>query len=188
MKRIFQWLCSGILVLASISACAQANPQVQIKTNMGDFTIELYPNKAPITVGNFLSYVKKGFYKDTIFHRVIDGFMVQGGGFTADLQQKPTDGPIQLEARNGLKNDTGMVAMARTNDPNSATAQFFVNVVDNDNLNAPNPDGYGYTVFGKVINGMAVVNKIKEVPTMRLGEFSGVPATPVVIESATQLQ
>ena len=181
------------VTLAAILVCTAAlaaDPQVELKTNMGTFTLELYPDKAPKTVENFLQYVKEGHFKGTVFHRVINGFMVQGGGFTADLTQKKTRPPIQNEANNGLRNDVGTIAMARTSDPHSATAQFFINHKNNDFLNhtAPTPQGWGYTVFGKVIKGMDVVNKIAALETGPNGPFgSDVPRKPVVIEDATIL-
>ena len=178
----------GLLALLSGHAFAQALPQVKLSTNQGDIVLELDPGKAPKTVANFLGYVKDKHYDGTVFHRVIDGFMIQGGGFAADMQQKPTRAPIELEARNGLKNDRGTIAMARTGNPNSATSQFFINVVNNDMLNAPNPDGFGYAVFGKVISGMEVVDKIRAVPTGNKGMFQNVPLAPVSIISATQLK
>lgn len=162
-----------------------AHPQVEIKTNMGKVVLELYPHKAPKTVDNFLRYVKEGHYTGTVFHRVIPGFMIQGGGFDKTFKQKPTRPPVENEAANGLKNDTGTVAMARTSDPHSATAQFYINVADNISLNhtAPTARGYGYTVFGKVIQGMDVVNKIAAVPTGAGGPFpTDVPKEAVVIE------
>ena len=143
------------------------------------------PDKAPKTVENFLQYVKDKHYDGTVFHRVIDGFMIQGGGFTADMQQKPTRAPIPLEASNGLKNDKYTIAMARTGDPNSATSQFFINVKDNAMLNAPNPDGYGYTVFGKVVAGTDVVDKIRAVRTGNKGGMQDVPLETITIQSAT---
>src|SRR5674476_704386 len=165
---------------------AQEVPRVKFATTAGDFVLELYPDKAPKTVENFLHYVKDKHYDGTIFHRVINNFMIQGGGFDTSFNQKPTRAPIPLEANNGLKNDLGTVAMARTSNPNSATAQFFINVKDNVRLNAPEPDGYGYTVFGKVINGMDVVERIKVTPTGAAGSFpSDVPKTPILINSAT---
>ena len=167
-------------LLASSLAWADTAPQVKFQTSLGDFTLELYPEKAPKTVENFLQYVKDKHYNGTIFHRVIGNFMVQGGGFTPDMNQKPTREPIPLEAKNGLKNDRGTIAMARTGNPNSATAQFFVNVVDNNGLNAPAPDGYGYAVFGKVIAGMDTIDKIRAVPTGR----QDVPTAPILINSA----
>ena len=183
-----------MLALSAIEdAPAAANPQVTVKTSMGEIVLELYPDKAPKTVENFLQYARDGFYNGTIFHRVIDGFMIQGGGFTPDFYkpgtpqfgQKPTRAPIPLESRNGLKNDTGWVAMARTGDPNSATAQFFINVNDNASLNHPSPDGHGYAVFGKVIRGMETVNAIRAVRTTRNGPFGDVPENPVRIESVS---
>ena len=182
----------GALVLALHAvpegASAADNPQVRVTTSMGEFVIELYPEKAPKTVENFLQYVDDGFYAGTLFHRVIGSFMIQGGGFDAGLYQgamrpKQTRAPIALESKNGLKNDRGWVAMARTGDPNSATAQFFVNVVDNASLNHPQPDGHGYAVFGKVVHGMEVVDAIRAVPTTSVGAYRDVPASPVVIES-----
>ena len=168
------------------SALAQAAPRVKLATTAGDFVVEVYPEKAPKTVENFLQYVKDKHYDGTIFHRVIANFMVQGGGFDAKFNQKPTRPPIPLEANNGLKNDLGTIAMARTSNPNSATAQFFINVKDNPNLNAPAPDGYGYAVFGKVVSGADVIQKIKSSPTGAAGPFpSDVPKTTILINSAT---
>jgi peptidyl-prolyl cis-trans isomerase A (cyclophilin A) len=162
-----------------------AAPKVRLSTSMGDIVLELAADKAPKSVDNFLQYVRDKHYDGTVFHRVMDGFMIQGGGFTADMQQKATRAPIPLEAGNGLKNDRGTVAMARTPNPNSATAQFFINVVNNAALNAPSPDGYGYAVFGKVIAGMDVVDKIRSVPTGNQGMNQNVPKTPVTILKAT---
>jgi peptidyl-prolyl cis-trans isomerase A (cyclophilin A) len=183
IKRISRRLAIGFTsaLLISSAALAEASTQVKFQTSLGDFTVEVYPDKAPKTVENFLQYVKDKFYNGTIFHRVIGNFMVQGGGFTPDMNQKATREPIVLEAKNGLKNDRGTIAMARTSNPNSATAQFFVNVVDNNGLNAPAPDGNGYAVFGKVIAGMDTIDKIRAVPTGR----QDVPATPILINSAT---
>lgn len=174
-------------LLGTSPALAQtvAAPQVKLATSMGDIVLQLDAAKAPRTVENFLSYVRDKHYDGTIFHRVIDGFMIQGGGFTPDMQQKPTKAPIQNEAANGLKNDRYTIAMARTADPNSATAQFFINVKDNAMLNAPSPDGHGYAVFGKVVSGIEVVDKIKAVATGNRGPYQNVPATPVIIQSAT---
>lgn len=186
-----QWgtlVISALLSLTVLPASAQAQaiaPKVKLSTSMGDVVIELYPDKAPKTVENFLQYVRDKHYDGTVFHRVIGNFMIQGGGFTADMQQKPTRGPVPLEASNGLKNDRGTIAMARTANPNSATAQFFVNVVDNAGLNAPAPDGYGYTVFGKVIQGMDTVDKIRSVPVGNQGGHQNVPRTPITITQAT---
>jgi peptidyl-prolyl cis-trans isomerase A (cyclophilin A) len=174
------------VAMAPLNALAQtASPKVRVTTSMGDIVLELYPDKAPKTVDNFLQYVRDKHYNDTVFHRVMDGFMVQGGGFTVDFEQKATRAPIPLEAQNGVKNDRGTIAMARTANPNSATAQFFINVVDNAMLNAPNPDGYGYTVFGKVIQGMDVVDKIKTMPVGNKGPHQNVPKTPITILKAT---
>jgi len=172
---------------------AAANPQVLIKTSMGEIVVELYPDKAPKSVENFLQYVRDGHYNGTIFHRVIGNFMIQGGGFTPDFYkpgtpdfgQKKTRAPIPLESKNGLRNDTGWIAMARTSQPDSATAQFFINTVDNANLNHPQPDGHGYAVFGKVIKGMEAVNAIRAVKTGRMGPFGDVPAEPVTIDSVS---
>jgi cyclophilin family peptidyl-prolyl cis-trans isomerase len=161
---------------------APGNPKVVLQTSMGKIVIELNPEKAPITVANFLQYVDSGFFDGTIFHRVIPNFMIQGGGFTSDMKQKATQAPIQNEASNGLKNDRGTLAMARTNNPNSATAQFFINVKDNAFLNYPSNGGYA--VFGKVIEGMDVADKIVNVPTTSSGPMADIPKTPVVIESA----
>ena len=164
------------------SVQAQTAPKVKLTTSMGDIVVQLDPAKAPKTVENFLAYVNSKHYDGTIFHRVIGTFMIQGGGFTIDMKQKPTNPPIPLEAKNGLKNDMYTVAMARTSNPNSATAQFFINVKNNDSLNAANsPDGYGYAVFGKVVSGTEVVDKIKAVPTTG----ADMPTTPVTITSAT---
>jgi peptidyl-prolyl cis-trans isomerase A (cyclophilin A)/peptidyl-prolyl cis-trans isomerase B (cyclophilin B) len=182
-----------ILSVAAVpSGALAADPQVDVKTNVGTIRIELYPAKAPKTVENFLQYVKDGHYNGTIFHRVIDGFMIQGGGFEASYKQKPTRSPVQNEAQTsvkaGLKNEPGTLAMARTQDPNSATAQFFINVGDNAFLNwgDPRSDGNGYAVFGKVVSGMDVVTKIAKTPTGSGGPFrTDVPKQPVIIESMT---
>jgi cyclophilin family peptidyl-prolyl cis-trans isomerase len=177
----------ALAALLVATAAFAADPQVEIKTNMGTITLELYANKAPKTVENFLQYVKDGHFKGTIFHRVINGFMIQGGGFTTDFVQKKTRPPVQNEANNGLKNDVGTIAMARTSDPQSATAQFFINHKNNDFLNytGPTPQGWGYTVFGKVIKGVDVVNKIAALETGPTGPFqSDVPRKPVIIEDA----
>ncbi|HCB09164.1 MAG TPA: peptidylprolyl isomerase [Alteromonas sp.] len=159
---------------------------VTFKTNHGDITLELYADKAPKTVENFLSYVQDGFYDNTIFHRVIDGFMIQGGGMTPDMEQKETKAPIENEANNGVANEAGTIAMARTNDPHSATAQFFINVKDNDFLNfsSESMNGWGYCAFGKVTEGMDVVEKIKNVKTGNYGYHQDVPVEAVIIEKA----
>lgn len=163
---------------------------VLLHTTLGDIKLELYPDKAPATVANFVSYVNAGHYDGTIFHRVIGNFMIQGGGFDKDMQQKPTQAPIKNEANNGLKNDLGTIAMARTQDPHSASAQFFINVTNNDFLNykSETTQGWGYAVFGKVVEGMDVVNKIKAVPTTRVSGYQDVPREPVLIESAKVLE
>jgi len=182
-RRALLAVCLGLLVQPVM---AQQSPaKVKFQTTLGDFVVEVYPDKSPKTVENFLQYVKDKFYDATVFHRVIDGFMVQGGGFNTDMTQKATREPIVLEAKNGLKNDRGTIAMARTSNPNSATAQFFINVVDNNNLNAPSPDGNGYAVFGKVVQGMDIVDKIRVAPTTNKGMFQNVPVTPILINSAT---
>lgn len=165
-------------------------PYVELETTMGNIVIELNQEKAPNTVANFLEYVKSGHYDGTIFHRVIDGFMIQGGGMDANMKEKSTNAPIQNEADNGLKNEVGTIAMARTSDPHSATAQFFINVKDNSFLNFSdkNPQGWGYAVFGKVTEGMDIVNKIKSVPTGKYGFHADVPTTPVVITHAKVIE
>ncbi len=161
-------------------------PVVELETSMGNITIELNEEKAPKTVENFLSYVKSGQYEGTIFHRIIDGFMIQGGGMDEQMNEKPTNKPVENEADNGLKNDKGTIAMARTQDPHSATSQFFVNIKDNDFLNhsGKNAQGWGYTVFGKVTSGMDVIEKMRGVPTGRFGMHADVPKTPITINSA----
>lgn len=174
---------------AATAAPATLNPQpsVALKTSLGTITVQLDPQKAPKTVANFLEYVRAGQYNGTVFHRVIPGFMVQGGGYDARYQEKPTRGPIPLEARGGLSNATGTIAMARTSDPDSATSQFFINTANNTNLDYPSPDGNGYAVFGKVTSGMDVVRKIEGVATGNRGSMANVPTQPVTIESATVL-
>ena len=191
-RRKLALALNGLALTAMISVASLANaagePQVKLTTSMGDIVVQLNPEKSPKSVENFLQYVREKHYDGTVFHRVMDGFMIQGGGFTPDMQQKPTRAPIPLEASNGLKNDKYTIAMARTGDPNSATAQFFINVKDNDSLNAPKPDGFGYTVFGKVVQGTEVVDKIRAVATGNKGPHQNVPTTPVVIESATVIK
>jgi len=180
---------AGFIALVGATAMAQekAAPGVRVllATSAGNITLQLDAEKAPRSVANFLEYVKAGHYDGTVFHRVIDGFMIQGGGFTPDMVQKPTRAPIPLEARNGLKNERGTIAMARTSAPDSATSQFFINVVDNQSLDYPNPDGNGYAVFGKVVAGMDVVDKIRAVETTTVGGRPNVPVKPVLIRSAT---
>ena len=175
-----------ILLIAAPFAWAQ-NPRVEFKTSMGSFTLELYPDKAPKTVANFLQYARSGFYDGTIFHRVIDGFMIQGGGFQPDMRQKPTQGTIKNEAGNGLKNENGTIAMARTPDPHSASAQFFINVKDNGFLDYrdSSPQGYGYAVFGRVVEGMDTVLRISKAPTTTVEQHQNVPQRPVLIESVS---
>ena len=187
--RIIQVIVLIATLLFSVTTFA-ANPQVIVKTNLGNITLELYPDKAPKTVQNFLQYAEDGFYKNTIFHRVIQNFMIQGGGFDTTMQQKTPRAPIENEAANGLKNQIGTVAMARTSAPHSATAQFFINVADNAFLNytASNQRGFGYTVFGKVTDGIEVVNKIAAIPTGSGGPFrSDVPRESVIIEDVVLL-
>lgn len=180
------------LCLSAGIACAEGkkNPVVEMDTTLGKVKIELFEKEAPLSVSNFLEYVKSGYYSGTIFHRVIPGFMAQGGGLTVALQPKPGDRPaIKNEAANGLKNDRGTVAMARSGDPNSATSQFFINVVDNNMLNRPNPDTFGYAVFGKVIAGMDVVDKIVATPQIKKNSvFQNVPVEAVVIKSVKVLK
>jgi peptidyl-prolyl cis-trans isomerase A (cyclophilin A) len=175
------------LTMGSV-ALANAAPQVSLQTSMGVIVLELDQEKAPLTVANFLQYVNSGHYKGTIFHRVIDGFMIQGGGFDKNMAQKSVNKPIKNEAQNGLRNSNYSIAMARTGDPHSATAQFFINVGDNAALDYPGRDGFGYTVFGRVIKGMDVVDKIKAVPVGDKGPHQNVPLTSVVIESAALLK
>jgi peptidyl-prolyl cis-trans isomerase B (cyclophilin B) len=189
MNRISAFISALAFTLASASALA-ADPKVELKTSAGTMVIELYPDKAPKTVQNFLQYVNDGFYTGTIFHRVIPGFMIQGGGFDKTYKEKTTRPPVQNEAGNGLKNDFGTLAMARTSDPHSATAQFFINAKDNDFLNYKDSTvrGFGYTVFGKVVSGMDVLDKIENMPTGSGGPFpTDVPKNMVVIESAKVL-
>ena len=188
-------IIASLFLVSSLmaSAASLAGPKVEFKTTMGNFVVELDSVKAPKTSANFLNYVNSGFYNGTIFHRVIDGFMIQGGGFTPDLTQKPTNAPVVSEAQNGLKNQTYTIAMARTSDPDSATAQFFINVKDNEGLNYPNAMGNGYTVFGTVISGTQTIDAIRKIPTMvasspRMGRMSDVPSKTVTIESATVLK
>jgi peptidyl-prolyl cis-trans isomerase A (cyclophilin A) len=177
----------AICLALPMTGQTQTTTQVRFQTTMGNFVVELYPAKAPKTVQNFVQYAQDKHFDGTIFHRVIDGFMVQGGGFTADMAQKPTRAPIALEIDRSLKNERGTIAMARTGNPNSATAQFFINLVDNANLNAPQPDGYGYAVFGKVVSGMETIDAIRSVATRNQNGFQNVPATPITITTATVL-
>ncbi len=191
LHRIKKSIHRVVLILAALSmlpittTANETNPMIKLTTSMGEITIEMYPNEAPATVQNFLNYVESGFFDGLIFHRVIEGFMIQGGGFAPDMQQKKSGEPIQNEADNGLKNETGTLAMARTGDPHSATAQFFINLENNDFLNhtGKNPQGWGYAVFGKVTEGLDVVDKIGSVSTYTAGAYSDVPVEPVIIEN-----
>ncbi len=189
--RITAFLLAGLLIVPAMAATTTTpkkgpSHMIKLHTNLGVITLQLDAEKAPVTVKNFEDYVTSGHYNNTIFHRVIDGFMIQGGGFEPGMRQKSTNAPIKNEAANGLSNDKYTIAMARTNDPQSATAQFFINTKDNSFLNftAPNPQGYGYCVFGKVVEGMDVVDKIGKVATGNLGYHNDVPKEDVVITSA----
>ena len=187
-RRAFAALATATALAFSVPLAASAQdaaPRVRLNTSLGDIVLELNAAKAPKTVENFVQYVKDKHYDGTVFHRVIDGFMIQGGGFTADMQQKPTRAPVPLEAANGLKNERGSIAMARTSNPDSATSQFFINLVDNANLNAAFPNNPGYTVFGKVVSGMEVVDKIRAVATGNRAGHQNVPQTPVTILKAS---
>mgnify|MGYP001821560417 CR=1 FL=1 len=179
-----------MLITAGASMAAAANPKVEMETSKGKFVIELFPEKAPETVKNFLNYVEAKYYDGTLFHRVIPKFMIQGGGFTSDMKRKSAGAPIKNEADNGLKNDRGTIAMARTGDPHSATAQFFINSVNNDFLNhkSKTQQGWGYVVFGKVIRGMDVVDAISAVKTVTRGSYRDVPAETVEIDSVRVLK
>ncbi len=190
MKTIYLKSIICVICFIAFSANVFAATRVKFETNQGNFTVELYPEKAPLTVANFVQYVNDGFYKGTIFHRVINGPMIQGGGFERDLFQKPTRAPVINEAANGLKNDTGTIAMARTQAPNSATAQFFINLKDNAFLNhtGTHPSEIGYCVFGKVVDGMDVVKKIAVIPTGSVGRFQDVPTKAIKIKNATLLE
>ncbi|WP_373991676.1 peptidylprolyl isomerase [Duganella sp. BuS-21] len=180
---------SAAALAAPTAATPSATPQVELKTTMGDIVLELDREKAPKSVDNFLAYVKSGFYKGTIFHRVIDGFMIQGGGYDEKLKGKPVNKPVPIESNNGLSNAKYTLAMARMGDPNSATSQWFINVEDNTPLNYPGPDGSGgYTVFGKVIKGFETVDKIKGVLVDDKGIFQNIPVIPVSVKSATILK
>ena len=182
-------LIAGLALSGAALSAAAAEPQVELKTTMGDIVLELNHDKAPKSVDNFLAYVKSGFYNGTIFHRVIDGFMIQGGGYDANLKPHTVNKPIPLESKNGLSNVKYSLAMARMADPGSATSQWFINVEDNTPLDAPGPDGTGgYAVFGKVIKGQEVVDKIKGVLVDDKGIFQNLPVIPVVVKSATILK
>jgi peptidyl-prolyl cis-trans isomerase A (cyclophilin A) len=183
---LIRWTGRAALAAALCASLAAHAQKVKLATSAGDIVIELDAAKAPKSVDNFVQYVKAGHYNGTIFHRVIPTFMIQGGGMTADMKEKPTRAPIPLESRNGLSNVRGSVAMARTGDPNSATSQFFINVKDNDRLDAANArDGNGYAVFGKVVSGMEVVDKIRDTPTASKPPHDDVPVTPITINKAT---
>jgi peptidyl-prolyl cis-trans isomerase B (cyclophilin B) len=179
----------GVLLFAGSALTADNNPKVMLDTSKGKIILELYPEKAPETVKNFLNYVDEKFYDGTIFHRVIPKFMIQGGGFTADMKHKPTGAPIKNEADTGLNNDRGTIAMARTGDPHSATAQFFINTANNDFLNhkSKTQQGWGYAAFGKVVAGMDTVDAISAVKTTTRGAYQDVPVEPVVIKTAKRL-
>ena len=185
IKKILNAVALICLIAVTASAEGKKNPVVTMETTLGNVKIELFEKEAPLSVKNFLDYTKSGYYSGTVFHRVIPGFMAQGGGLTANLTPKPGNRPpIKNEAGNGLKNDRGTISMARSGDPNSATSQFFVNVANNNSLNRPNPDGFGYAVFGKVIEGMDVVDKIVSTPqTNKNSVFQNVPLEPVIIKS-----
>jgi peptidyl-prolyl cis-trans isomerase A (cyclophilin A)/peptidyl-prolyl cis-trans isomerase B (cyclophilin B) len=188
-RRYFMQLLAVLSLTGIIHGAHAAEVQhVALKTNMGDIVLELYPDKAPKTVANFLQYVRSGHYNGTIFHRVIENFMIQGGGFDKDMHQKPTNPPIENEAKNGLMNDAYTIAMARTAAPHSASAQFFINVRNNRFLDYPGQDGWGYCVFGKVIKGIDVVDRIKSVETTSSGMYQNIPVKPVVIESAALIK
>jgi peptidyl-prolyl cis-trans isomerase A (cyclophilin A) len=184
MHRLFLFVLAFLFGIAAHAA----NPMLEVKTSQGTLTIDLYQDKAPKTVENFLQYAKDGFFNGTIFHRVIPDFMIQGGGFTPDMKEKEARAPIKNEAKNGLKNELGTLAMARTNDPHSAAAQFYINLKDNSFLDNPGRDGWGYAVFGKVVQGLDVMQKIAKVPTGNAGPHQNVPTTPILIESVKLLQ
>ena len=189
MRHPLSSTVAAAALLAAASGAIAANPQVEIKTSMGSMTVELYADKAPKTVKNFLDYVNANFYSGTIFHRVIPGFMIQGGGFTKDMNQKPTRPSIEHEGAACGSNEVGTLAMARTGDPHSATSQFFINVVDNARLNYTlPPNGWGYCAFGKVTKGMDVAQKIVAVQTTAAGPHQNVPKDPITIESITPLK
>lgn len=185
MPAFFKRCLLAFLMLIQAAVAWAANPVVELQTSAGRIAIELYPDKAPISVENFLAYVREGFYDGLIFHRVIDGFMIQGGGFDPAMKMKtPSRPPIKNEANNGLKNAEGTIAMARTRDPHSASSQFYINLVNNDSLDYPSFDGWGYAVFGKVIEGFDIVEKIGKVATGNKAGHQNVPLEAVVIQSA----
>lgn len=186
-RRLFSLLLAAIMTFAITGQANAATERVLMKTSLGEIELELDSNKAPGTVKNFLRYVDEGFYNGTIFHRVINGFMIQGGGFTPELDRKRGHEAIQNEANNGLSNTRGTIAMARTNAPHSATSQFFINHKDNDNLDYPSFDGWGYAVFGRVTRGMDTVDKIADVMTTSRMGMQNVPVEPVIIEEITRI-
>ncbi len=190
MKRLLLGLTLVVMTIAASPTPVPKHPKVLMSTSLGDVTIELYPDKAPITVKNFLSYVDEGFYNGTIFHRVVPKFVIQGGGFTKEMTQKKTKPPIKNEAGNGLTNTIGTLAMARTGMVDSATSQFFINLKDNSFLNhrGEAPAQFGYAVFGKVVDGLEVVNKIAEVQTATKGAYQNVPVEAVVIKSISRVK
>lgn len=181
--KIATWWAGLLLAMAMVATpvLAESGPVVKVETSLGEILVELNPDRAPISVDNFLKYVDAGFYNGTIFHRVIEGFMIQGGGYTSSLKSKKAYAAIELESRNGLKNEKYTVSMARTPDPNSATSQFFINVVDNPRLDYPDPDGHGYAVFGRVVAGFETVDKITGVKTLTRGGMADVPSDTVLI-------
>jgi len=189
LNNLLKYMLMMLLFSSTIMAEENKNPRVEIQTSMGAITLELYLEKAPKTVANFLEYVDSGFYNDTIFHRVIDGFMIQGGGFTEDFTKKTTRPPILNEADNMLRNKVGTIAMARTNEPHSATSQFFINVANNTSLDFREKTvrAWGYAVFGRVVRGMDIVKQIKSVTTGNKDMYQNVPVTPVVIKSVTRV-
>jgi len=190
LKKLLCIVALIVFTATLASAAGYKNPRVEMETSLGKITIELFEKEAPISVKNFLAYVQSGYYSGTTFHRVIPGFMIQGGGLTANLTPKPGNlPPIKNEADNGLKNDRGTLSMARSGDPNSATSQFFINVAGNSSLNRPNPDGFGYAVFGKVVEGMDVADKIVSTPQVRKNSvFQNVPIETVTIKAVKLLK
>ncbi|MCW8891088.1 MAG: peptidylprolyl isomerase [Sedimenticola sp.] len=187
IKRLFSYLLPILLTLGLTAPVQAEMTRVLMKTSLGDIELELDGSKAPATVANFLRYVDEGFYSGTVFHRVINGFMIQGGGFTAELDQKRGHAPVKNEAKNGLTNTRGTIAMARTNQPHSATSQFFINHKDNSNLDYPSFDGWGYAVFGRVTKGIETVDRIADVATSSSMGMQNVPTTTVTIESVTRI-
>ncbi len=185
MKKILNIALFFYLITICLISFSEEGNKLNIETSQGNIVIEVYPEKAPITVKNFLDYVEKGFYNGTIFHRVIDGFMIQGGGFIKDMSQKETNAPIKNEASNGLKNETYTIAMARTSIPDSATSQFFINVANNSFLDYPGQDGAGYCVFGKVVEGTEVIDLIAKISTGSKNGHQDVPNEPILIEDMT---